>query len=69
MAFVYVVKEVLRARMHKLVGAGGEYELIAYGIFLILIMIFMPEGLAAGSVNLVRRLRARGMKRKEQAVG
>jgi len=68
-AFVYVVKEVLRARMHELVGAGGEYELIAYGIFLILIMIFMPEGLTVGSVNLVRKLRARRMNRKEHAMG
>ena len=56
-AFVYVVKEVLRARMHEWVGAGGEHELIAYGIILILIMIFLPEGLTAGSVKLVRRLR------------
>lgn len=59
-AFVYVVKEVLRARMHTLLrGAGGEHELIAYGIILVLIMIFMPEGLTAGSVNLVRRLQRR----------
>jgi branched-chain amino acid transport system permease protein len=59
-AFVYVVKEVLRARMHDLLrGAGGEHELIAYGVILMLIMIFMPEGLTAGSVNLVRRLQRR----------
>jgi len=58
-AFVYVVKEVLRARMHEWIGAGGEHELIAYGVILILIMIFMPEGLTAGSVNLIRRLRRR----------
>lgn len=56
-AFVYVVKEVLRARMHALLrGAGGEHELIAYGIILILIMIFVPEGLTAGGVRMVRRL-------------
>lgn len=59
-AFVYVVREVLRARMHELLrGAGGEHELIAYGIILVLIMIFMPEGLTAGGVKLVRRLRRR----------
>ncbi len=58
-AFVYVVKEVLRARMHEWIGTGGEHELIAYGVILILIMIFMPEGLTAGSVNLVRKLRRR----------
>jgi branched-chain amino acid transport system permease protein len=61
-AFVYVVKEVLRARMHDLLrGAGGEHELLAYGIILVLIMIFMPEGLAAGSANLVRRLRRKSV--------
>jgi len=59
-SFVYVVREVLRARIHKLLrGAGGEHELIAYGIILVLIMIFMPEGLTAGSVHLVRRLQRR----------
>jgi branched-chain amino acid transport system permease protein len=65
-AFVYVVKEVLRARMHDLLrGAGGEHELIAYGVILVLIMIFMPEGLTTGSVNLVRKLQRRLAQRRE----
>jgi len=64
-AFVYVVKEVLRARMHEWVGAGGEHELIAYGIILVLIMIFMPEGLTAGGVNLVRRLQRKAVSSKQ----
>jgi branched-chain amino acid transport system permease protein len=65
-AFVYVVKEVLRARMHDLLrGAGGEHELIAYGVILVLIMIFMPEGLTVGIVNLVRGLRRRLAERRE----
>jgi branched-chain amino acid transport system permease protein len=65
-AFVYVVKEVLRARMHDLLrGAGGEHELIAYGIILMLIMIFMPEGLTAGSVHLVRRLQRKAVNSKQ----
>jgi hypothetical protein len=38
---------------------GGEYELILYGVMLVLIMIFMPEGLTSGGVNLVKRLRQR----------
>ena len=66
-AFVYVVKEVLRARMHEWIGAGGEHELIAYGVILILIMIFMPEGLTAGSVNLIRRLQRRSAIGKQLA--
>ncbi len=65
-AFVYVVKEVLRARMHDLLrGAGGEHELIAYGVILVLIMIFMPEGLTVGSANLARRLQRRLAGRRE----
>lgn len=57
-AFVYVVKEVLRARMQGILhGAGGEHELLAYGILLAIIMIFMPEGLTAGGLKALRRLR------------
>lgn len=52
-AFVFVVKEVLRARMHDLLhGAGGEHELIAYGLILILIMIFMPQGVVQGLTEI-----------------
>ena len=55
-AFVFVVKEVLRARMHNLLrGAGGEHELIAYGAILVLIMIFMPEGVVQGLTEVYRR--------------
>jgi branched-chain amino acid transport system permease protein len=65
-AFVYAVKEVLRARMHDLLkGAGGEHELIAYGIMLVLIMIFMPQGLTSGSADLLRKLQRRLAERSE----
>ena len=65
-AFIFVVKEVLRARMHALLrGAGGEHELFAYGVILVLIMMFMPEGLTIGSVNLVGRLQRRLGKQRE----
>lgn len=57
-AFVYVVREILRARMHQVLrGAGGEHELIAYGIILILIMIFVPQGLSFGGVRVFNWLR------------
>lgn len=36
-------------------GASGEQEIIAEGLILILIMIFLPEGLVAGVVRLLRR--------------
>jgi branched-chain amino acid transport system permease protein len=58
-AFIYVVREVLRARMHQLLrGAGGEHELIAYGVILVLIMIFIPEGLSFGGVRAAHWLRS-----------
>ncbi len=60
-AFVFVVKEVLRARMQDLLrGAGGEHELIAYGVILVLIMIFMPEGVVRGLTEVYRRRRQPG---------
>jgi branched-chain amino acid transport system permease protein len=59
-SFFFVIKEVLRARMHQLLrGAGGEHELIAYGIILILVMIFVPEGLSVGGVRAFDWLRDR----------
>jgi branched-chain amino acid transport system permease protein len=57
-ALIYVVREVLRARLHAVLhGAGGEHEMIAYGIIVVLIMIFMPEGLSAGLANALQRAR------------
>jgi branched-chain amino acid transport system permease protein len=58
--FIFVVKEVLRARMHDLLhGAGGEHELIAYGLILIIIMIFMPQGVVQGLTEIVQRRKGR----------
>lgn len=55
-AFIFIVRELLRSRMHVLLrGAGGEHELIAYGIILVLIMIFMPQGLVRGLTDLFQR--------------
>jgi branched-chain amino acid transport system permease protein len=57
-SFFFVIKEVLRARMHELLrGAGGEHELIAYGIILVLVMIFVPEGLSFGGIKALSWLR------------
>jgi len=64
--FFYVIKEVLRARMHQLLrGAGGEHELIAYGIILVLVMIFLPEGLSFGGVRAFSWLRGLAPFRRE----
>jgi branched-chain amino acid transport system permease protein len=56
-AVVYMVREMLRARLHVLLHmAGGEHEMVAYGIILILIVIFMPEGLVSSLATLARRV-------------
>jgi branched-chain amino acid transport system permease protein len=57
---IYVVREVLRARLHAVLhSAGGEHEMIIYGIIVVVIMIFMPEGLSAGLPRVLRRARRR----------
>jgi branched-chain amino acid transport system permease protein len=47
-----VLREVLP---HLIPGASGEHTVIAYGILLVAIMIFMPEGLTRGLLRRVRR--------------
>jgi branched-chain amino acid transport system permease protein len=59
-AVALILKELIRTRMHELLrGAGGEHEVIAFGVLIIVIMIFMPDGLTVGTVKLIRRLRRR----------
>ncbi|NPV06377.1 MAG: branched-chain amino acid ABC transporter permease [Anaerolineae bacterium] len=36
-------------------SVGGEYQSIAYGLLLVVIMIFMPEGVTVSGVQMVRR--------------
>lgn len=65
---IYVIREVLRARLHAVLhAAGGEHEMIAYGIIVVLIMIFMPEGLTAGLVKALRRSRQPTMQQPPRA--
>ena len=46
--------------MHLLLeGAGGEHEIIAFGVILIAIMIFMPDGLVLGARRLYNNWRHR----------
>lgn len=66
----FVIREVLRARLHAVLHiAGGEHELIAYGVILVAIMIFMPEGLTRGSINVYRRWRAQRATRDQGQQG
>ncbi len=62
---VFVIKEVLRARLHQLLhGAGGEHEIIIFGILLVLIMIFMPQGLSQGATTAYGWFRSRWATRR-----
>lgn len=59
-AVVFIVKEFLRARLHLLIeGAGGEHEVVAFGIILVLLMIFAPNGVINGVRHLLQRWRRR----------
>ncbi len=51
-ALVLILKEVLRSRLRILLqGASGEHETIIYGLLLIAIMIFLPQGIAASAAR------------------
>jgi branched-chain amino acid transport system permease protein len=57
-AVALVLKELIRTRMHAILrGAGGEHKVIAFGLLVVIIMIFLPEGLTVGGINLFRKLR------------
>jgi branched-chain amino acid transport system permease protein len=46
---ILFLKEFLRSRLRVLLsGASGEHEIIVYGLLLIVIMIFLPEGITSG---------------------
>ena len=53
---VLVLRELVRTRLDLLIGgAGGEHEVVAFGIVLILVMIFMPEGVVGRMKKVARR--------------
>ena len=37
--------------------ATGEYEVMGFGLLMVLVMIFLPQGAAAGAAGLLRRVR------------
>ena len=57
---ILLLREVLRTRLRVLFpGLGGEFEVVAFGLILVLIMIFWPSGLAARRPPWSRRARER----------
>jgi branched-chain amino acid transport system permease protein len=52
---MYLVGNLIQARMESVLHIqGGEYELILYGLILVLIMIFLPQGVVS-SLTAARR--------------
>jgi branched-chain amino acid transport system permease protein len=53
---VMMIEQYLQTAIKVIIPqASGEYEIIAFGLILMLIMIFMPEGLFSGLVNAWRK--------------
>lgn len=68
---VIILSAVLREFVSLIItSASGEFEIIFFGFILIVVMIFMPEGLVAGIVNLVERVwqRRSGKARKAKII-
>ena len=56
-AVITALGEVLRAFVSAISGgASGEYEIIAFGMILVFVMLFRPEGLASPLANTLARL-------------
>jgi branched-chain amino acid transport system permease protein len=54
-ASITVLKELLRGLIPLfLPEAGGEYEIIVFGIILMVMMIFLPEGLTSLFKKIIR---------------
>jgi branched-chain amino acid transport system permease protein len=59
-ATVVLLEQVIRDWMHALMGgAAGESEIIVFGLLLVVIMVFLPEGLTTGGLKLIREWTAR----------
>ena len=63
---VLILREILRTQLRVVFpSAQGEVEAIAFGVMLVAIMIFMPEGLTVGFLNAYRRWRTNRALKKE----
>ena len=59
-AVIFSIRELLRSRLHLLIdGSTGAYEVVAFGLILVLIMIFTPDGILKGVANLFAKLTAK----------
>ncbi|MFN3929878.1 MAG: branched-chain amino acid ABC transporter permease [Thermoflexus sp.] len=52
---ILLIQEALRTQLHRVIpNAQGEFEAIAFGVILVLIMLFLPEGLTTGGLRWLR---------------
>jgi branched-chain amino acid transport system permease protein len=59
-ATVVLLAQFIRDRLGVLMeGAAGEGEIIVFGLLLVVIMVFLPEGLTAGGLKAIRNWQAR----------
>jgi branched-chain amino acid transport system permease protein len=59
-AIVIILREVLRNLVPRLIGGPtGAYEAIAFGLILILVLLYMPQGSYAGIRKLIERSKQR----------
>jgi branched-chain amino acid transport system permease protein len=59
-ATVTLLTEALRNVMPQLLrGASGEYQIVVFGLILMLVMIFLPEGLTTGALKRIAHRRWR----------
>jgi len=57
-AIILMLEELLRARLHLITaGSTAEIESVMFGLLLILIMIFLPDGIMRAVTNLWQRRR------------
>jgi branched-chain amino acid transport system permease protein len=62
-AVALTLKELIRTRMHTVLrGAGGEHEVIAFGVLVVIIMLFLPEGLTVGALSYIKQWRQRAQR-------
>ncbi len=54
-ALVKITEDQLQVWLPKLIGTAGSYEVIVFGVVLVLVLKFAPQGLWPGIVSLWRR--------------
>ena len=58
--FITILNQFLQSVIPRFIpSAGGEFQIVFYGIILVIIMIYLPEGLVSGFGSIVRKWRFR----------